>query len=128
MFDPPFVQTVDIPATDGVGYLRAVAKVKDDGIPPIEDVVMINTPAYMEELNVHLVELPTTVLIKGKPTDRLSEKDFEVFDDGKKVSLSKFEYVKNLPLSIGMAIDSSGSMQPQMDEAQKAARSFSRTC
>ena len=25
MFDPPFIQTVTIPSTDGVGYLRAVA-------------------------------------------------------------------------------------------------------
>jgi Ca-activated chloride channel homolog len=124
MFDPPFVHSVDIPATDGVGYLRAVATLKGDLFPPVEDVVMINTPAYMEELNVHLVELPTTVLVGNKPTSHLTEKDFKVFDSGQPVKLSKFEYVKNLPLSIGMAIDTSGSMQNQMDEAQKAGAQF----
>ena len=124
LYDPPFVQTVDIPRTEGVGYLRAVATLKNENIPPVEDVVMVNTPAYMEELNVHLVELPTTVLVNGKPASHLTEKAFKVFDEGKPVSLAKFEYVKNLPLSIGMAIDTSGSMQPRMDEAQKAGAQF----
>ncbi|HEV7242331.1 MAG TPA: VWA domain-containing protein [Thermoanaerobaculia bacterium] len=124
LYDAPFVQTVEIPATNGVGYLRAVATVKGDTMPPVEDVVMINTPAYMEELNVHLVELPTTVVVNGKPTSHLTEKAFKITDDGKPVSLAKFEYVKNLPLSIGLAIDSSGSMQPRMDEAQKAGAQF----
>lgn len=124
LYDPPFVQTVTIPATDGVGYLRAVATLKNSAIPPVEDVVMVNTPAYMEELNVHLVELPTTVFVNGKPSSHLTEKAFKVLDEGKPVPLAKFEYVKNLPLSIGMAIDTSGSMQPRMDEAQKAGAQF----
>jgi Ca-activated chloride channel family protein len=124
LYDPPFVQMIDIPATDGVGYVRAVAKLKDTAIAPVEDVVMINTPAYMEELNVHLIELPTTVLIDGKPSDSLTEKSFKILDEDKPVSIAKFEYVKNLPLSIGMAFDSSGSMAQRMVEAQKAGAQF----
>jgi len=124
MFDPPFVQTVDIPATEGVGYLRAVASLKDPEVPPIEDLVLLNTPAYMEELNVHLIELATSVTINGKPSNDLTENAFTVLDEGKPVSIAKFEHVKNLPLSIGMAIDTSGSMQPRMDEAQKAGAQF----
>ena len=124
MFDPPFVQTVNIPTTNGVGYIRAVAKLKDPEAVPIEDVVMINTPAYMEELNVHLVEIPAIVTIGGKPATDLTEKAFTILDEGKPVPIAKFEYVKNLPLSIGMAIDTSGSMQMRMDEAQKAGAQF----
>jgi Ca-activated chloride channel family protein len=124
LYDPPFVQMVDIPAAQGVGYVRAVARLKDPSVPPVEDVVMINTPAYMEELNVHLVELPVTVTVNGKPTDNLTEKSFRVLDEGKPVPISKFEYVKNLPLSIGLAFDTSGSMTPRMDEAQKAGAQF----
>ncbi|MGZ7079983.1 MAG: VWA domain-containing protein, partial [Thermoanaerobaculia bacterium] len=45
-------------------------------------------------------------------------------DEGKPVKLAKFEQVKNLPLSIGMAVDTSGSMQPRMSEAQKAGALF----
>jgi Ca-activated chloride channel homolog len=40
------------------------------------------------------------------------------------VTISKFEHVKNLPLSIGLAVDTSGSMMPRMDEAQKAGAEF----
>lgn len=125
MYDPPFVHTVDIPETNGgVGYLRAVASLKDDPALPVEDVVMINSPAFMAELNVHLVELPTTVLVSGKPVNNLAESAFKVLDEGKPVKLTKFEHVKNLPLSLGMAVDTSGSMQRKMEDAQKAGATF----
>lgn len=124
MYDPPFVQSVIIPEVEGVGYLRAVAKLKDDPTPPIEDVVMVNTPQFMEEINVHLVELPTTVLQNGKPLNDLAEASFKVFDEGKPVKIAKFEHVKNLPLAIGMAVDTSGSMLLRMSETQKAGAEF----
>ena len=123
LYDPPWVQTIDIPETQGVGYLRAVALLKDDPAPT-EDVVMINSPAQMAEIDVHLIELPVTVLVGGKPVNHLGEKDFKVLDEGKPVKISRFEHVKNLPLSIGLAIDTSGSMLPRMNEAQKAAAQF----
>jgi Ca-activated chloride channel family protein len=124
LFDPPFVQSILIPETQGVGYLRAVATLKDDPTVPVEDVVMLNSPAFMEQVDVHLIELPTTVLVKGKPKNDLVEDSFKVLDEGKPVKISKFEYVKNLPLSIGMAVDTSGSMMTRMNEAQKAGAQF----
>lgn len=124
LYDPPFVQTIDIPKTEGVGYIRAVATLANDAIPPIEDVVMINTPAYMEELNVHLVELPTTVILDGKPAHDLPQKSFQVLDEGKPITIAKFDRVTDLPLSIGMAIDASGSMMNKIEEAQKAGAQF----
>jgi len=125
LYDEPFVQIVNISPRQGVGYLRVVATLKDDAAtPPVEDVVMINTPAYMEQVDVHLIELPTTVIANGRPVIDLKEASFKVLDEGKPVKISKFEYVKNLPLSIGMAIDTSGSMMPRMNEAQKAAADF----
>jgi Ca-activated chloride channel homolog len=125
LYDPPFVQLINVPESQGVGYLRAVATLKDDpAVTPVEDTVMINTPAYMETVDVHLIELPTTVLVNGHPKTDLGESAFKVLDEGKPVKISKFEYVKNLPLSIGMAVDTSGSMQPRMSEAQKAGAEF----
>ena len=124
LYDPPFVQTISIPATNAVTYLRAVATLKDDPTPPVEDVVMLNTPQYMEEVNVHLVELPTTVIANGRPVTTLTQTAFQVFDEGKPVKLARFEQVKDLPLSIGMAIDTSASMQPRLGEAEKAGALF----
>ncbi len=125
LFGPPWVQTIDIPKTEGVGYLRVVASLKDDtSQPPVEDLVMINTPQFMEEVNVHLIELPTTVIRNGRPVNDLPESAFRVLDEGKQVKVTKFEHVTNLPLSIGLAIDTSASMQPRMDEARKAGSQF----
>jgi Ca-activated chloride channel family protein len=124
LYDPPYVQTISIPPSKGVTYLRAVATLKDDPAPPVEDVVMLNTPQYMEEVNVHLVELPTTVIVNGRPVTTLTQTAFQVFDEGKPVKLARFEQVKDLPLSIGMAIDTSASMQPRLGEAQKAGALF----
>ncbi|MFL6246196.1 MAG: VWA domain-containing protein [Thermoanaerobaculia bacterium] len=124
MFDPPFIQTVQIPSTDGVGYLRAVAKLKDPGVDPVEDVVMVNTPDYMAVIDVHLIELPTTVIRDGKPVNDLPQTAFKVLDQGQPVEIAKFEQVKNLPLSIGMAVDTSGSMEPRMDIARETGAAF----
>jgi GWxTD domain-containing protein len=61
LFGPPYVQVVELPDSENISYLRAVASLKDvPEQPPVEDLVMINTPQFMEEVNVHLVELPTT--------------------------------------------------------------------
>ena len=124
MFDPPFVQTVTVPRTDGVGYIRAVATLKDPEHDPVEDVVMVNTPDYMETLDVHLVELPTTVTISGKPVNGLGESAFKVLDEGQPVKIAKFEHVKDLPLAIGMAVDTSGSMEERMTTARDAGAAF----
>ncbi|MDQ3281671.1 MAG: VWA domain-containing protein [Acidobacteriota bacterium] len=124
MYDPPFVHTVNVPKTEGFGYLRAVATLKNGDVDPAEDIVMVNTPDYMETVDVHLVELPTTVMRDGKPVNDLTESAFKVLDAGQPVKLAKFEYVKNLPLSIGMAVDASGSMDERMSKAREAGASF----
>ena len=124
LFDPPFVQTVNIPGSDGVGYLRAVATLQDPEVDPAEDVVMVNTPEYMATVDVHLVELPTTVLVNGKPVNTLDEKAFKVLDEGQPVKIAKFEHVKDMPLSIGMAVDNSGSMDERMATARDAGAAF----
>ena len=124
LFDPPFVQTVDIPGVDGVGYLRVVAALTDPETDPVEDVVMVNTPEYMATVDVHLVELPTTVLVDGKPVNTLDQSAFRVLDEGQPVTIAKFEHVKDLPLSIGMAVDTSGSMDERMATAREAGAAF----
>ncbi|PYQ47946.1 MAG: hypothetical protein DMF59_17445, partial [Acidobacteria bacterium] len=122
LYEPPFVQTIDLPSR--LGYLRAVATLDDPDQSPVEDVVMINTPQYMQEVSVHLVELPTTVIRDGRPVGDLPQSAFNVLDEGQPVKLARFEHVTNLPLAIGLAIDTSTSMQPRLAEAQKAGAEF----
>jgi VWFA-related protein len=124
LYDPPFVQTIEVPATAGIGYIRAVAKLKDDPGLPAEDVVFINSPDYVEEIEVHLIELPVTVIRDGRVVQGLTRNDFRVTDEGKPTEVTKFEYVRNLPLAIGLAIDTSASMRERIAEAQKAGAEF----
>jgi Ca-activated chloride channel homolog len=125
LFSPPYIQTISVPPDLGIAYLRAVAKLADDEVPPVEDVVFINTPDFLQQVDVHLVELPTSVLGSGgRFIEGLKAEAFTVYDEGEAVKLAKFEYVENLPLSVGLAIDTSGSMKPRMAEAQKAGAAF----
>ena len=124
MTAPPFVQTINIDG-NAIGYVRAVATLDDERTT--EDAVILNSPAQMETMDVHLVELPTTVLSGGRPRLGLPQSAFRVYDESKRVDIAKFEEVKNLPLSVGVAVDNSASMEPRMKAAEKAAADFFTT-
>jgi len=124
MTAPPFVQTINVDG-NAIGYVRAVATLDDERTT--EDAVILNSPAQMESVDVHLVELPTTVLSGGRPRLGLPQSAFRVYDESKRVDIAKFEEVKNLPLSVGVAVDNSASMEPRMKAAEKAAADFFTT-
>ena len=126
MYERPFVQTILVPSDLDVGYLRAVAVTKGEEPREVEDVVFINTPQFIQEVDVHLVELPTTVLRDGRPVQDLPRSSFTVYDSGSEVEIAKFEYVRDIPLNVGLAVDSSGSMEDKVVRAQRAAAQFFR--
>lgn len=126
--NPPWKAAVEVPeirSPQDVTYLTVVATL-DDGTRA-EDVRFLNSPSFLEEVDVDLVELYTTVTDNsGKLIRGLTEKDFEVFEDGRKQTLSKFELVEDLPLTLGIAIDTSGSMLESLGEARRTAVEFLR--
>jgi Ca-activated chloride channel family protein len=54
----------------------------------------------------------------------LKQEDFEVLEAGKPQEIAKFELVQNLPLTVGILVDTSGSMAGSLVEAEKAAAGF----
>jgi VWFA-related protein len=54
----------------------------------------------------------------------LKQPDFEVLEAGKPQEIAKFELVETLPLSIGVLLDTSGSMASSLVEAQRAVSGF----
>ncbi len=121
---PPWEAEVDLSTTYGeLTYITVSARL-DDGLQA-EDVRFVNAPDHLEEVDVNLVELYTTVTERsGGLVFGLGPEDFEVFEDGRPQKVSKFELVENLPLSLGIAIDVSGSMVESLGEARRAAIGF----
>ena len=122
LYQEPFQQVVDVPKSTDLGFLRVVATL-DDG-QSTEDVRYYNAPKYLSEENVKAVELYTSVLSKGRPVTGLKKESFQVIEDGVVQDLDGFEVVTNLPLSLGIGVDTSGSMEESIVEAQKAAVEF----
>jgi VWFA-related protein len=119
---PPWNATVQVPAEELV-YLTVTA-VLDDG-SRAESVRFLRAPDYVEEIDVDLVELYTTVTdSSGRPVKGLGEEDFRVIENGRVQEIAKFQLVENLPLTLGIAIDTSGSMFESLGEAQRAATGF----
>ena len=120
---PPWEADLALPATQDVSYLTAVVTL-DDG-QRAEDVRFFTTREYFEQVDVNLVELYTTVLDGAShPVQGLAEADFTVLEDGRQQKLLRFELVENLPLTLGLVLDTSGSMATRMGEAQRAAAQF----
>ena len=122
LYQPPWQQIVPFRTSGSLGYVRVVATL-DDGLVA-EDLRYVNAPAYISEVNVDAVELYTTVTQGNRPVDGLTQANFKVFEDGKEQKVSQFEHVTNLPLTVGVAIDTSASMIENLPEAEKAAIEF----
>ena len=124
-YQPPFAQPILLPSTD-VGYVRAVAHLA--GGTHVEDVVLINAPDETEVMDVHFVELYTTVLDRrGRPVEGLTAEDFTVREEGRTQEIRRFELVRDLPIYAGVLLDTSSSMAEELDEALDAAERFFAT-
>ena len=75
-------------------------------------------------VNVNLVELPVTVTDKnGDAVEGLTQENFQVFEDNKPQNISLFRH-EDIPLSLGLVIDSSGSMRHKNERVHSAALTF----
>lgn len=124
LYQEPFVQAIVLPSKAEVGYVRAVAYLPDGN--STEDLVFINAPVgELNEVKVQFVELYTSVLGRdGRPVQGLAKDEFQVLEDGVKQQIVRFEEVENLPIHIGVMIDTSASMVGILDDVRKAALAF----
>ena len=123
LYQSPWEQTINIRDSKSLGYVRVVGTLEDGTVA--EDVRYVNAPSYISEVSVDAVELYTTVTDKsGRPVAGLQASSFKVFEDGAVQKVESFEYVKNVPLSLGVLVDTSASMLESLPEAQQAALAF----
>ncbi len=119
---PPWQAEVAVPDADLV-YLTVVATLDDDS--HVEALRYLKAPQYVSEVDVDLVELYAAVTDRsGNLVNDLKQEDFEVYESSKKQELVKFDRVQNLPLTVCMLLDTSGSMESSLATTQKAAVGF----
>ncbi len=119
---PPW--EMDVPVPDGELVYLTVQAVLDDGAKA-EAVRYMRAPANMSQVDVNLVEMYVAATDRsGNLVRDMKQEDFEILEGGKPQEIVKFELVQNLPLTIGILVDTSGSMAGSLVEAEKAAAGF----
>ena len=123
LYQPPFEQPIGIDPAEPLSYVRAVAYLETGAWA--EDLVFVNSRNLVEEVEVALVELYTSVTDRsGTPVAGLIESDFEVFVDGERQVLQRFDNAANQPVHAGILFDTSLSMLDRLDAAEEAALHF----
>jgi VWFA-related protein len=92
-------------------FASAVAQTKPDAKPAgdNDDVVRITT---------NLVQIDAVVTKNGKAVTNLTEDDFEIYEDGKKQTITSFAYISNLTKDPSSASrDSASQPAPKKNEA-----------
>ncbi len=99
------------------GWLYALAQApQENGYAPGRDFV-IETTSRLVLLDVSVTDA------RGGFVGGLTENDFKVYEDGKQQKISQFANV-DLPVTVGIVVDQSGSMQPKRPEVVTAALGF----
>ena len=84
-------------------------------------------PTTTLKVNVNVVQLFFNVKEKhGGLVPNLTKNDFEIYEDGKPQTIKYFTAESNLPLTLGMMIDSSGSQRNVIDMEKEVGGAFLR--
>jgi VWFA-related protein len=79
---------------------------------------------YTIRRNADLVVLEATVRDhKGAPVSGLSKENFQVYEDGVLQQIESFSH-EDIPVTVGLVVDSSGSMRPKRPDVIAAALAF----
>lgn len=123
---PPYALSIPSSRLDGVRFVRASA-IDGNGYEA-SDLQFLDGERFIEEIEVNVVELPISVTSDaGVAISGLQKSEFTVLENGAAQTISSFDFASNLPISVGVLIDHSGSMQRRMGEAKKAAVDFFRS-
>jgi hypothetical protein len=102
--------------------VRVVAHL-DDG-QSLEDVQLVGASGSVERVEVNLVEIFTVSSTAKARRPRPEARGGLGAAGGKPVELDRFGVAEDLPLDVGLVIDTSQSMEVLMDDTRKAAIRF----
>jgi VWFA-related protein len=124
--DGPYELTMPMAEYSRGDYLRATA-IGDDG-REANDIRMLKGPSTtIESVRVDVVQLHVSAVDKGNRfVPGLSESNFKVQEDGRPQEITGFEIAEKLPLTIGLVVDGSGSMEQAMPFVHEASAELFR--
>ncbi len=125
--EAPWRQRILVPLDhDEDGYVRVVATLEDGRVA--EDILLAGRDNFSSEVQVELMELYVVVTDKDeRPVRDLGASAFEILEHGEPQHIAHFRVAGDLPLTVGLTIDSSLSLFKKLPDVQKAARGFVRS-
>jgi VWFA-related protein len=117
----PYVATIPYDQYSRGSFLRATA-ISEDG-KEANDIRMLKGPSTtVESVRVDVVQLHVSALDRsGHFVKGLAREDFSIQEDGRTQSISGFEVADKLPLTIGLVVDGSGSMEKGLPFVHEAS-------
>ena len=105
------------------GFVRVTATLADGR--SMEDAEILQGADYRSEIDVQLVQLQLLVTDrKGNPVSGLAPDDFEIREGGRRYRPEALLSARDVPLVLGLAIDSSDSMLRVWSEVREVAANF----
>jgi VWFA-related protein len=122
----PFEVTLPMTQYTRSDFLRATA-ITEDG-KEANDIRMLKGPnTTVESVRVDVVQLHISATDKdNRFVKGLTESDFSVQEDGRPQKVTGFEVAEKLPLTIGLVVDGSGSMEKSMPFVHDASAELFR--
>ena len=116
-----------VPADSLAAGRVLVAEARAQGGKQGEAVRVLGGSGFVEEVRVDQVEIAVVVTdAAGHLLTELPREAFSVYEDGAEVPLEGFGTTADLPLSLGLLVDTSGSMQKTFDDVRRAVSVFAR--
>ncbi|MCY3931918.1 MAG: hypothetical protein OXH70_09375 [Acidobacteria bacterium] len=104
-------------------FIRVVAKLADGR--EREDAQLLQGTDYQSEIDVHLVQLQVLVTDSdGSPVSGLSPRDFEIRENGRERTAVALHTAFDVPLVLGLAIDTSDSIVPIWSQVRGVSAGF----
>jgi Ca-activated chloride channel homolog len=88
-------------------------------------VLVSQEPREVLSVDVELVNVTATVIDNsGRSVQDLAAEDFQVFEDGQEQKISFFSHDSSVPISVGVLLDISGSLQDKLRQGLQTVRAI----
>ena len=120
---PPYRTRLPGPAQPGADFARLAVYLEDGSF--VEDVRFLSSDDLVAETLVNLVEVYAVINDEeGQPITTLEREDFVLRAGRREIPIERFAVAEDVPLVLGLAVDTSESMRTIMPDVRRAAAQF----